>query len=189
MADLDRAVVAADAERPQVTHNTASTTSNTACARRGRHRYNSSRNADSSPTAPTQPVSCTLLTEALGHRKSHCRSEKAVPAELAVYPVCGNLATHKTPIVNEWLARHTRFHVHFTPTGSSWLHRAERWFGHPTDLLTRRGVHKSVAALEKDVMDWITHWNAPVGSPGRRQPKRSATPSPDISNEFRGAEH
>ncbi|MFR9774427.1 IS630 family transposase, partial [Nocardia sp. SC052] len=35
-----------------------------------------------------------------------------------------------------------------------------RWFGYLTDQVTRRGVHKSVAALEKDVMDWITHWNA-----------------------------
>jgi hypothetical protein len=26
-------------------------------------------------------------------------------------------------------------------------------------LVLRRGVHKSVAALEKDVRDWITAWN------------------------------
>lgn len=32
--------------------------------------------------------------------------DKAVPADLAVHLVCDNLATHKTPIVNEWLARH-----------------------------------------------------------------------------------
>jgi hypothetical protein len=35
----------------------------------------------------------------------------------------------------------------------------ERWFGFLTDQLLRRSVHKSVAALEKDVRDWITGWN------------------------------
>lgn len=85
--------------------------------------------------------------------------DKTVPAQLDVHLVCDNLATHKTPIINEWLARHPRFHVHFTPTGSSWLNQVERWFGYLTDQLTRRGVHKSVAALEKDVTTWIEHWN------------------------------
>jgi transposase len=49
--------------------------------------------------------------------------------------------------------------VQFTPTGSSWLNQVERWFGHLTDQLTRRSVHKSVAAPEKDVTNWIEHWN------------------------------
>ena len=39
---------------------------------------------------------------------------------------CDNLATHKTPLIHDWLARHLRFHVHFTPTGSSWLNQVER---------------------------------------------------------------
>ncbi|MGW5223104.1 hypothetical protein ACWEQA_35080 [Nocardia sp. NPDC004085] len=50
--------------------------------------------------------------------------------------------------------------MHFIPTGSSWLNQVECWFGYLTDQVTRRGVHKSAAALEKDVMDWIAHWNA-----------------------------
>ena len=86
--------------------------------------------------------------------------DKAVPAALDVHLVCDNLATHKTPAVNDWLGKHPRFHVHFTPTGSSWINQVERWFGFLTDQLLRRGVHKSVAALEKDVRDWITAWNA-----------------------------
>src|ERR1700730_12045891 len=39
--------------------------------------------------------------------------------------------------------------MHFTTTGSSWINQVERWFGLLTDQLLRRGVHKSVAALEK----------------------------------------
>jgi transposase len=76
--------------------------------------------------------------------------DKAVPAELDVHVVCDNLATHKTPTINAWLAKHPRFHVHFTPTGSSWINQVERWFAFLTEQLLRRGVHKSVAALEKE---------------------------------------
>lgn len=85
--------------------------------------------------------------------------DKAVPDELDVHLVCDNLATHKTPAVGEWLAKHPRFHVHFTPTGSSWINQVERWFAFLTDQLLRRGVHKSVAALEKDVRNWVKTWN------------------------------
>ncbi len=85
--------------------------------------------------------------------------DKAVPAELDVHLICDNLSTHKTPAINDWLAKHPRFHLHFTPTGSSWINQVERWFGFLTDQLLRRGVHKSVQALEKDVRDWIKNWN------------------------------
>jgi transposase len=87
------------------------------------------------------------------------RIDKNVPAELDVHIVCDNYGTHKTPGVQEWLARHPRFHVHFTPTGSSWINQVERWFGYLTDKKIRRGAHKSVQALEADIRDWINHWN------------------------------
>jgi len=75
--------------------------------------------------------------------------DKAVPAGLDVHLICDNLATHKTPAIRDWLARHPRFELHFTPTGSSWINQVERWFGFLTDQMIRRGVHKSVQALEK----------------------------------------
>ena len=85
--------------------------------------------------------------------------DKTVPAELDVYLVCDNLSTHKTPAINDWLARHPRFHIHFTPTGSSWINQVERWFAFLTTQLLRRSAHKSVVALEKDVREWINTWN------------------------------
>jgi len=85
--------------------------------------------------------------------------DKAVPARLDVHLVCDNLATHKTPAIQDWLTRHPRFELHFTPTGSSWINQVERWFGFLTDQKLRRGVHKSVQALEKDVRAWIENWN------------------------------
>jgi transposase len=96
---------------------------------------------------------------AVEFRKFLIAIDKAVPDELDIHLVCDNLATHKTPAIREWLARHPRFHVHFTPTGSSWINQVERWFGFLTDQMIRRGVHKSVQALEKDVRAWIGTWN------------------------------
>ena len=91
-----------------------------------------------------------------------CRAavDKAVPAELAVHIVCDHLATHETPAVNEWIARHPRFHAHFTPTGSSWINQVERWFAYLTTQMLQRGACKSVQALEGDVRDWVQQWNA-----------------------------
>jgi transposase len=92
-------------------------------------------------------------------KKFLARIDKAVPAGLGVHLVCDNLATHKTPEIQAWLARHPRFRLHFTPTGSSWINQVERWFGYLTAQKIRRGVHKSVQALEADIRGWIENWN------------------------------
>ena len=85
--------------------------------------------------------------------------DKNTPAELDLHLVCDNYATHKTPAIRTWLAKHPRFHMHFTPTGSSWLNQVERWFGYLTDQKIRRGAHKSIQSLEKDIRDWMKAWN------------------------------
>ena len=66
-------------------------------------------------------------------KKFLARIDKTVPAGLEVHLVCDNLATHKAPVIQAWLARHPRFCLHFTPTGSSWINQVERWFGYLTD--------------------------------------------------------
>jgi transposase len=85
--------------------------------------------------------------------------DKTVPEGLDIHVVCDNYGTHKTPAVKAWLARHPRIHLHFTPTGSSWLNQVERWFGFLTDQMIRRGVHKSVQALEHQIREWVSTWN------------------------------
>jgi transposase len=85
--------------------------------------------------------------------------DSRVPADLDVHLICDNLSTHKTAAIERWLTAHPRFHLHFTPTSSSWLNQVERWFGLLTDKQLRRGVHKSVPALEKDIRSWIKTWN------------------------------
>jgi len=41
------------------------------------------------------------------------------PEGTAVRLVLDNDATHKTPAVQRWLARHSQYHLHFTPTSAS----------------------------------------------------------------------
>jgi hypothetical protein len=109
-------------------------------------------------------------------KKFLARIDKNVPAGLEVHLVCDNLATHKAPVIQAWLARHPRFRLHFTPTGSSWINQVRAVVRLLTDQMIRRGVHKSVQALEADIRDWIKNWNANPGhSPGPRRPTRSST--------------
>jgi hypothetical protein len=61
--------------------------------------------------------------------------------------------------IQDWLARHPRFHLYFTPTRSSWINQVERWFGYLTGQMIRRGVYKSVPALEAGIRTWIENWN------------------------------
>lgn len=88
------------------------------------------------------------------------RIERAVPAELEVHLVIDNNATHKTPRVRRWFARHARFHAHFTPTYSSWLNQVERWFALLTQKQLRRGVHRSARELVRDILAFIEKQNA-----------------------------
>ena len=74
-----------------------------------------------------------------------------VPPELDVHLVLDNSATHKTALIRRWLARRSRYHVHFTPTSASWINQVERWFGLLTERALRRGVHRSVADLERGI--------------------------------------
>jgi len=96
---------------------------------------------------------------AVEFRKFLATIDKTVPEGLDIHVICDNYGTHKAPTVKAWLARHPRFHLHFTPTGSSWLNQVERWFGFLTDQKIRRGVHKSVQALEHDIREWVKAWN------------------------------
>ncbi|WP_431683799.1 IS630 family transposase [Kitasatospora sp. KL5] len=92
-------------------------------------------------------------------KKFLVRIDKEVPQELEVHLICDNYATHKTPAIQRWLVAHPRFHMHFTPTYSSWLNQVERWFALLSERRIRRGVHKNVQALERDIRSWIKHWN------------------------------
>ena len=65
----------------------------------------------------------------------------------ALHVVLDNSATHSTPDVTRWLARHTRVQFHFTHTSASWLNMVGIWFGVLTTQPVRRGVSHDVPEL------------------------------------------
>jgi transposase len=81
--------------------------------------------------------------------------DAAVPSNLDVHLVLDNYATHKTPIIQRWLAKRPRYHLHFTPTGASWINMVERWFAELTNKQIRRGVHRSTRALEEAIRQFL----------------------------------
>ena len=85
--------------------------------------------------------------------------DKEIPDGLDVHIVLDNVATHKTPMIQRWLVRHPRFHLHFTPTYSSWMNLVERWFSEPAAKWLKRGTHRSVAELQQSITHWIDTWN------------------------------
>jgi transposase len=85
--------------------------------------------------------------------------DEQVDPELDVHLIVDNLSTHKAPAVKRWLVKHPRFALHFTPTYSSWLNQVERVFADLTERQIKRGSHRSVAALEKAINEYIAERN------------------------------
>jgi len=85
--------------------------------------------------------------------------DKNVPPDLDVHLILDNYGTHKTALIHGWLAKRTRFHLHFTPTSASWLNLVERWFALITQKRIRRGNFKSTLSLEKAIQEWLDLYN------------------------------
>lgn len=101
--------------------------------------------------------------------------DKQTPLGLELHLVLDNYAIHETPAIKAWMLTHPRFHLHFIPTGSSWLRLVERGFAELTNKQIRRGAHKSIHALEKDILSWTEQWNTdPTRTYGPRPQTRSS---------------
>lgn len=85
--------------------------------------------------------------------------ERQTPKDKTLHLIADNYATHKHPLVQAWLAKHPRFHMHFTPTSASWLNMVERFFRDITEQRLRRGVFTSVPELVAAIDDYIAHHN------------------------------
>lgn len=88
------------------------------------------------------------------------RIDAEVPEGRDVHLILDNYSTRRAPRIRRWLARHPRFHLHFTPTCSSWLNLVERWFAELTTRQLRRGVYRSIAALERAIREFLEAHNA-----------------------------
>lgn len=85
--------------------------------------------------------------------------DKNVPKTLDVHLIIDNYSTHKTQLIQDWLVKHPRFHLHFTPTSASWLNLVERWFAELTNKQIKRGCHRSVHELEAAIKSYISQTN------------------------------
>lgn len=76
-----------------------------------------------------------------------------------VHIVLDNLRAHKTKAVQEWLAKHPRFKMHFLPVHCSWMNQAEQWFS----ILQRKRFKitdfNSLEQMEQKIMDFIEQYN------------------------------
>ena len=80
-------------------------------------------------------------------------------ATWTLHLILDNYGTHKTPMIQRWLLRHPRFHLHFTPTGASWINLVERWFATLTEKQLRRGAHRSTHELEAAIHHYLEIYN------------------------------
>jgi transposase len=85
--------------------------------------------------------------------------DRETPKDKTLHLVADNYATHKHPVVQEWLKKHPRFHMHFTPTSASWLNMVERFFRDITVNRLRRGVFTSVPELTAAIDEYVAHHN------------------------------
>lgn len=91
--------------------------------------------------------------------------DKATPQDLDLHLILDNSSTHKTVDVQEYLAGHPRFHLHFTPTSASWLNAVESWFGQLERRSLYRGVFTSVGALRQELRRYIRVHNRHSAKP------------------------
>lgn len=81
--------------------------------------------------------------------------ERTVQADLDIYVILDNYATHKHPAVLAWLEKDPRVFFHFEPTSASWLNPVERFFAELTMRELKRLAVNSVAELIEAIRRYI----------------------------------
>jgi hypothetical protein len=89
-----------------------------------------------------------------------------------------NNGTHETPAVKRWFLRHPEYHLPFTPASASSLTRRSGFPAEVSAKRVRRGLFKSVTALERAVGGYrAEHSKNPVRLYGPQTPGQFATTS------------
>src|SRR5258706_3664882 len=107
------------------------------------------------------------------------------PRGKEIHVIADKLSAHKSQAVKDFLAAHTKVHLHFTPTYSSWLNQVELWFGKIERDVIARGVFTSVTDLKRKLLRYIRQYNK---SP-RIVKWKYADPSRHISTQSVGTVH
>ena len=85
--------------------------------------------------------------------------DRKTPKHLQLHLIADNYGTHKHPNVQQWLAKHPRFVMHFTPTSASWLNMVERFFRDISENRIKRDSFTTVPDLERAIRQYIEHHN------------------------------
>ena len=111
----------------------------------------------------------TATGEVLGKTAARHTSEQFVafladivasqPRRREIHVICDNVSSHKTDLVEDFLAKHRRVHMHYTPTYSSWLNQVENWFARIQRDVITRGIFTSPKDLDKKLMRYIRQYN------------------------------
>ena len=81
---------------------------------------------------------------AIGPSSSGSSSTRSMPRSPPTWTCISSWTTTaptRRALIQRWLAKRPRFHVHFTPTSASWLNLVERWFAALTEKQIKRGAH------------------------------------------------
>ena len=115
------------------------------------------------------PALNTATGEVLGKTAARHTSEQFVafladivasqPRRREIHVICDNVSSHKTDLVEDFLAKHRRVHMHYTPTYSSWLNQVENWFARIQRDVITRGIFTSPKDLDKKLMRYIRQYN------------------------------
>jgi transposase len=81
------------------------------------------------------------------------------PRRRKVHVICDNVSSHKTELVQAFLARHKRVTVHYTPAYSSWFNQVENWFARIQRDVIARGILTLLKDLDKKLMGYIRAHN------------------------------
>jgi len=111
----------------------------------------------------------TATGEVLGKTAARHTSEQFVtflkhivatqPWHREIHVICDNVSSHKTELVEAFLAKHRRVQIHYTPTYSSWLNQVENWFSRIQRHVISRGIFTSPKDLDKKLMRYIRQYN------------------------------
>jgi transposase len=111
----------------------------------------------------------TATGEVLGRTAPRHTSEQFVafllevvasqPQRREIHVICDNVSSHKTDLVEDFLAKHRHVQIHFTPTYSSWLNQVENWFARIQRDVISRGIFTSIKDLDKKLMRYIRQYN------------------------------
>jgi transposase len=85
--------------------------------------------------------------------------DRETPKDKTLHLIADNYATHKHPKVQQLLAKHPRFSMHFTPTSATWLNMVERFFRDIAVNRLRQGVFASVLELVAAIDEYVAHHN------------------------------